>query len=279
MEDKKLWLYDVPHGQILFECRIDGDPAAYGRPRMTKNGHAYTPKKTREFKEYMAWVMKAARKESGFLKTDTDQYGVRAVFYRSNYQRIDIDNLLKMLLDSVTYAGLWKDDAMVTEIAARVVKGHPEPHQRFVIYSCDVSAEEQVSNKVFQKVRHCKECGKLIEKNYPSSARSYCSLKCWFVSRSTTLKCSQCGIEFQIAKSKIKGNRKRRFCSRSCNLKYYAKERKKNGSDKWLCRICGGKVSRKEYTRCWACMIKERKALSSNYWHGIRFKKPHPQEI
>jgi len=130
------------HTGIIF-----GPPVAMGRPRMTKQGRAYTPAKSRE---YM----------NNAIDQITDHWGnkpqlaneplrVHLVFVHKRPKRItatervpkttkpDIDNLIKMVLDALTKACIWTDDNIVTEICATdwYANEYEQPHVMYSIYT------------------------------------------------------------------------------------------------------------------------------------------------
>jgi Holliday junction resolvase RusA-like endonuclease len=107
---------------------VAGVPKAQPRPRFTARGHAYDPKtadawKCRVASEYrragvyfegpvflsVTFVMPLAKR-----KGKTEERGYHCA-------RPDVDNLLKSVMDALTMAGAWKDDAQVSEVNARKV--------------------------------------------------------------------------------------------------------------------------------------------------------------
>jgi len=89
---------------------VEGQPKAKQRARMGRRG-AYTPSATTNGQEVVGWALKQA---VGHKMFPSNVY-VKAVFYRSNRQRIDVDNLLKLVLDAAT--GIcWVDDSQVTSV-------------------------------------------------------------------------------------------------------------------------------------------------------------------
>ena len=99
---------------------IPGPPVPKGRPRMVfkdRNGnplarpHAYTPKRTVDFEELVAWSAKAAG-----LKLDPEKrYTLTINFYLSAH-RSDLDNLCKACLDGMQRMGQDWDDSQVDNL-------------------------------------------------------------------------------------------------------------------------------------------------------------------
>ena len=111
---------------------VEGEPVAKGRPRMTRSGHAYTPKRTE-------------RAEAAIRKAWIEEYGVDpvdvpvAVKIRFKYptpkswpmwkreqagiyslpkmSKPDIDNLVKTVMDALNGIA-YKDDAQIYQIRA-----------------------------------------------------------------------------------------------------------------------------------------------------------------
>jgi len=128
------WPKRISKARIRVHCTIDGEPISKQRPRMSraKSGRVYTPKQTRESEEWIGWQIKAAHRE---LLPDSDTaFGVRVLFYQSNQQRRDLDNMVKLILDACT--GLvWQDDSQVWEIIGHVFRDAGVAKTELCIYS------------------------------------------------------------------------------------------------------------------------------------------------
>jgi len=110
--------------------RIEGAPIAKGRPRVTRSGHTYTPKRTRDW-EKMAVVSMRAQNATLQALDEPLRVECRFVFSRPKATpkrassarlpkptRPDLDNLVKAVLDAGSKAGLYTDDARVVETLA-----------------------------------------------------------------------------------------------------------------------------------------------------------------
>jgi len=128
------WPIPIEEGKILFNIEFLGDPVAHERPRKGRFGKFYTPSKTRNYKEALSWEIRLKIKHLDYKDKPESFYGLQAIFYRSTRQRIDVDNLLKTVLDSITQSGFWSDDTKVHEVAARVEKAQINPHTNFIVY-------------------------------------------------------------------------------------------------------------------------------------------------
>lgn len=115
---------------ICFE--IKGEPAAKGRPRMTKSGHAYTPAKTRNYEDYVRWSYIQQVRNTDMI-TDKPvgvsmvfrfavpkSYGKKTLEELKKHKmarpvKPDIDNLAKSVLDALN--GLaYQDDKLITHL-------------------------------------------------------------------------------------------------------------------------------------------------------------------
>jgi Holliday junction resolvase RusA-like endonuclease len=115
--------------KVVFE--VSGEPVPKGRPRMTKTGHVYTPKKTATYERKVALLATIAR-QGAHRKPFTGPVGISAVFRFGTKRRIDIDNVLKAVLDSLNGI-LYEDDSQVMEIQVRKVMGSDEPGAHIVV--------------------------------------------------------------------------------------------------------------------------------------------------
>ncbi len=99
---------------------------------------------------------------------------VVCLFYRRHGQRVDVDNLLKQVLDAATDAGVWSDDSQVTAVIGLLEKDRNFP--RTV-----VAFGEHQSTLVRGDAARlaCASCGSMF---YPAGTRRekarWCSSKC-----------------------------------------------------------------------------------------------------
>lgn len=106
--------------EVVHNAYVSGVPKAQPRPRMTISGHVYNPDSARYWKETVAAYFKLHRKP-----VITVPVFLEVVFFFPIPQRLknkglvphvtkpDVDNLLKAVMDAMTDAGVWKDDALV----------------------------------------------------------------------------------------------------------------------------------------------------------------------
>jgi Holliday junction resolvase RusA-like endonuclease len=105
---------------------VKGEPVAMGRPRFTRNGRVYTPKKTEEAVNHIASV--AA--EMIPYRDCEEMFDISIQFRFKRPKRLkegtavrkatkpDIDNLIKTVLDGINRSGIWTDDNQVVSIRA-----------------------------------------------------------------------------------------------------------------------------------------------------------------
>ena len=106
--------------KTVYDFFVDGTPRAQPRPRMTKTGHVYTPDSVKEWKETVIVMCLMYRQP-----VITQPVRLTVCFYFSAPKRTkrkscfphvikpDADNLLKAVMDAMTAANVWTDDALV----------------------------------------------------------------------------------------------------------------------------------------------------------------------
>lgn len=254
---------------VLLSVILDGDPVSYQRARTSgRGGHFYTSEKLRSYTKSLIYAIKEQGGGISFAQEKDMTFGVHAKFYRSTRQRVDLDNLLKTILDAVSQSGFWVDDSRVHEIYGSIERASASPRVEFIIYRHILRGNETDSER-YNLSAKCTHCGKpmseAISKSYPKRKIQYCCRACFNASRRVKIPCAQCGKDFEIPRCYTI---KKRFCSRTCSLEYNRHLRRIKGkeSDKWVCTKCGGRVSRKEYKICQACSMTMRSDPTSNYW-------------
>ena len=113
--------------KVVYHLFVKGTPRAQPRPRMTIHGHAYNPDSADEWKEEIKFAFLSCLRPSitgpvllrvsFFLpgSKDTKNEGTNI----PHIKKPDLDNLLKAVMDAMTYVGVWRDDAQVyaTEVS------------------------------------------------------------------------------------------------------------------------------------------------------------------
>jgi|TARA_Y100000310_G_C20700339_1_gene829125 Holliday junction resolvase RusA-like endonuclease len=148
--DPIVWPYKLNTKNVLFSLVYEGQPIAKGRPRLGRY-RVYTPTKTRVHEDALIITIRNLYKGEIDRKS---KFGLRCIFYRSNKQRIDCDNLIKCVADAISRSGIvWYDDNQCLEIIGRLFIGAENPRTEFAVYKI-----KDTTPKNF-----CAECGKEFE--------------------------------------------------------------------------------------------------------------------
>jgi Holliday junction resolvase RusA-like endonuclease len=100
---------------LLVHLIVPGEPCPKARPRLAPKGHTYTPRRTTE---HEAKVLAYLKVQYPRLVPVEGALSVSCDFYLSTARTVDIDNLLKLPLDSMNRV-VWKDDSQIVEVYAR----------------------------------------------------------------------------------------------------------------------------------------------------------------
>lgn len=231
-----------------------GDPKAKGRARMTKSGHVYTPIETKNAQAEMSFYFKNTLR--GF-KFDTP-VAISCVFFRPNFQRIDVDNMMKLVMDAGTKANAWVDDCYVASQSSYVEFDQENPRTLVVL-----SPTKSSLDRSFRFV--CSICQKKFDRKGLAALKrppKFCSASCrseGYVRDRSDVNCPKCDKKFTREKAGQK------YCSSECgNAARLVRKPRKDQRPPSLCQKCGEKVSRREYTFCVNCRAKGRKKGAKN---------------
>lgn len=144
---------------------LDGDPMSKARSRFTKRGAAYTPASVKAAED--RWVQRLANHQPF-----TGNVALVALFVRADHQRIDVDNMVKLVMDACTRAAVWQDDSQVTALAGAVELDPYRP--RTILGLAPHQSTMQRGSD------HWPVCGTCGEKFNPAGRHrpKYCSQKC-----------------------------------------------------------------------------------------------------
>lgn len=211
-----------------FWCVIhEGEPIVKSRARVVRNGsRSYTPDKTRHAQAALAMTLRRS------IPRFTGNVVIVCIFRRPNRQRCDVDNLLKLVLDAGTQAGLWEDDSQVTALVG-ILEHDPDDPRSTICFSHHESSMRRGEDA---KPR-CVVCGKPYD-DYGNPSRQHCSRECR-MTLAEPVPCPNCGQPFKRAN----GNRK--FCSVACRAEASRVARP--------CERCGAPRARPESTLCRDC--------------------------
>lgn len=138
----------------MIHMKLDLCPVPKGRPRMTKAGTTYTPKRTREFEQAISTLVKDASALLGALILDVTFILKRPKsapksqlgrYFRAG-SRGDLDNYIKALMDGLQRGGVIPNDAAVVRVSACKAYAAPDesPHIEFRLRSIgEISAYEE----------------------------------------------------------------------------------------------------------------------------------------
>ena len=126
----------------MIEFEVPGKPQGKARPRFSRDGRVYTPSATRAYEKRVRDAYRAQTKNARFpsgtpIKATVAAYfqipastskKKRATLNGTPYtKKCDIDNLLKLLFDSVNGAA-YDDDAAICEVHAAKFYTAGEPY-------------------------------------------------------------------------------------------------------------------------------------------------------
>jgi len=122
-----IWLYYAKNGKKKLKnesvyLSLEIDPIPKGRPKFTKQGRCYTPKKTKEFENELYFMAKDIYKGEpleGALHIDISFYLRKPKTVKRKYPHVkpDLDNYIKGTLDALNGL-LYLDDSQVVTITA-----------------------------------------------------------------------------------------------------------------------------------------------------------------
>lgn len=191
---------------------VPGDPVSKGRPRFTRRGGVYTPKKTKDAEAAVAAAFRAACTD----EPDTEhQWQVDATFYLGNKRARDLDNMLKLILDGLNGVA-WADDNQVTEVIGRKSYESDKGAARTEVTVYRVEKIAPPSGK-------CQFCGESFLLYRSTSARKYCSRACDQANRSAkrVVTCKQCKEPFDPGRNYTAG---KAFCGKPCQDEHNREE-------------------------------------------------------
>lgn len=107
--------------KTIYDFFISGEPKAQPRPRMTKTGHVYTPDSAKAWKEVVSAEFIVRQQPVIVLPVRLTvcfyfpfpKWVKESSGYFPHTRKPDADNLLKALMDAMTDAKVWTDDALV----------------------------------------------------------------------------------------------------------------------------------------------------------------------
>lgn len=215
---------------------VKGDPKSKARPRLGGKGHVYSPSKPDQ--DAVAAAIKPI-----FPAPIDGSLAIGCVFFRPNKQRIDADNMMKLVMDAATGV-CWHDDSQVSAQLGIVEFDPLNPRTIVVIGPRDSSMVRSAAT-----AKKCATCG--TEFRRPSLNAKFCSRICASLSRGDDLraaaKCSHCNSDF---KRRTVGQR---YCSDQCRLSALTGKRRAAAKPLPNCAACGKQLSKHGYGLCRSC--------------------------
>ena len=212
---------------------IEGEPYSKARPRVNGSGQVYNSGKQAAQERELGHHLRR-----NFKEPVRHTVAVACFFYRSTRRRIDVDNLLKQVMDAAN--GIcWYDDSQVTAQLG-IIELDPD-NPRTVI--C-IGEHQSSMQRVMNNPRPCEICKKEFQPAFHKTR--YCSQACAGLGNgrglSPHVKCRHCKKEFK------RKNFKQIYCSNKC--KHESRRRSEQVNH---CDDCGKEVANQRAARCREC--------------------------
>jgi len=148
---------------------IPGEPPTKSRPRFS-NGRVYKLEADTAAEDRTGWHLRQL-----FRSPLTGNVAVGAVFFRPDLRLIDVDNMLKHVLDAANGI-VWHDDSQVTALYGAAELDAREPRTLVVIAPHASTLKRGTDN-----VATCRPCGGAFQPR--TATQRFCSRDCAAASR------------------------------------------------------------------------------------------------
>jgi crossover junction endodeoxyribonuclease RusA len=118
-----------PHTLVSFV--VAGDPIPKRRPRSGANGNTYTPKETRDAEKRIREQFALAA--PGWEADPDATYGALIDLHTSAISKVDIDNAVKLIWDSLNDL-FWADDIQAGDLYVHAERGRGEPRSEIHLF-------------------------------------------------------------------------------------------------------------------------------------------------
>lgn len=220
--------------------KIHGVPKSKARPRFGKNGFVYTPKESQAAETALAKELKAH-----ISQPMLGNVALVCLFFRPNKQRIDTDNMLKLVCDAATGV-VWIDDSQVTSITGIVELDAQHPRTVFAVAPHATTMRREADD-----IRPCLQCGEDINLAHLGYKAKYCSTACRTKSRTKypagPKPCAHCSKIFEGE------NTRQLMCSKACRIASLKGKRKAAAKPKSNCQHCGKGLAHTRGGSCREC--------------------------
>ena len=115
---------------MIYRITLAGEPLPKERPRVVRQHgktRTFTPTRTLKAEEALTWAMRQVVRRC--LKEPLCLY---VNFYRATKRRVDLDNLVKLVLDAGNRV-IWSDDSLVQSLSANLFYADPDPRTEIVL--------------------------------------------------------------------------------------------------------------------------------------------------
>lgn len=172
---------------------------------LLSGARVYKKENYKAYRDALGWLIK--EQLGGEWDTHRYSFGLRIRFFLGNKRKVDIDNLIKPIMDAGTRI-VWADDNQVVELYSIVLREEQNPRVEVLIYTVEDFIDYH---------RYCLGCGK--ELTQKGLTRKYCSKLCHDTDqrKGVERKCENCGKPFWDGR--LVGNKRKkaaRFCGRAC---------------------------------------------------------------
>jgi Holliday junction resolvase RusA-like endonuclease len=227
--------------ELMVVVAIPGTPPSKIRARFGR-GHAYSTKATVTDEQRTASFVRRVLAGDRF----EGNVALGCIFYRPTRQRVDADNMLKHVCDSIN--GLaFADDSQITAIAARIELDRDNPRTVLVLGPHRSSLGRGINDTV-----PCSTCGTALPmagRDRAGNRRRFCSPECRSAGRPALplIPCVECGQEFQ------RGRSSQTMCSAECRRASFRAKRRGRAAPLSRCLNCGKELTHHRGGRCRDC--------------------------
>lgn len=219
---------------------LPGDPYSKSRPRFSRNGKTYVKKEDRQQEE-----VTALRLRQYFKQPKTGNVALGCIFFRSNRQRIDADNMLKHVCDAANGI-VYLDDSQVTAVLG-IVELDAEHPRTIIVIADHVTTMTRGTDATVP----CQQCSTPISvigrKTPPEFCSRTCRNKANGLDLSTPVPCAHCAKPFK------RTTQAQKMCSPECRANHLRGQRKAKAKPRSTCPDCGKQLAHTRGGRCRDC--------------------------
>lgn len=102
---------------MILSFSVPGIPRPKARPRLGKGGHIYTPDRTAKYEDSVRVYAMQAIAKCGWRTDPVARYALTVRVYQVGDKRLDLDNVVKAISDSLNKLA-FDDDSQIDKISA-----------------------------------------------------------------------------------------------------------------------------------------------------------------